>query len=69
MVDEWLNGTINVDPYITHNMGHEALNVAFDLLKRGEAIRSVIHYRENETLTPSMPGVIVDRHGRTLSAA
>jgi len=68
MVDEWLRGEINVDPYITHNMGHEALNLAFDLLERGEAIRSVVHYRENETLSDQLPGVIVDRHGRQVAA-
>jgi len=68
MVDEWLRGEINVDPYITHNMGHEALNVAFDLLRRGEAIRSVVHYREQDTLSHDLPGVIVDRHGKTLAA-
>jgi len=68
MVDEWLKGDINVDPYITHNMGHEALNVAFDLLERGEAIRSVIHYQERETMTSDMPGIIVDRFGKTITA-
>ena len=66
MVDEWMRGEINVDPYITHNMDHESLNVAFDLLKRGEAIRSVVHYREKETLGASQPGVIVGRDGRTI---
>lgn len=66
MVDEWLRGEINVDPYITHNMGHEGLNIAFDLLKRGEAIRSVIHYQENDTLSHELPGVILDRHGKVI---
>ncbi|MBK5009752.1 S-(hydroxymethyl)glutathione dehydrogenase/class III alcohol dehydrogenase [Pseudomonas sp. S60] len=66
MVDEWLRGEINVDPYITHNMDHESLNHAFDLLKRGESIRSVIHYRESETLKHDLPGVILDRNGRVI---
>ena len=66
MVDEWLRGEINVDPYITHNMDHETLNHAFDLLKRGEAIRSVIHYQERETLSHDLPGVIIDRNGRVI---
>ena len=66
MVDEWLRGEINVDPYITHNMDHESLNLAFDLLKRGEAIRSVVHYQEKETLSHDLPGVIVDRHGKVI---
>ena len=58
MVDEWLNGTIDVDPYITHNMDHEQVNTAFELLRTGQAIRSVIHYRD-ETLTPDLPGELV----------
>lgn len=67
MIDEWIRGEINVDPYITHNMEHESLNVDFDLLKRGEAIRPVVHYREKETLDVGQPGVIVGRDGRMIS--
>ncbi|WP_193562015.1 hypothetical protein [Acetobacter sp. DmW_136] len=35
MVDEWLAGKFSVDPYITHNMTHDWINTAFDLLHRG----------------------------------
>lgn len=59
MVDEWLDGTIDVDPYITHNMEHEQLNTAFDLLRTGQAIRSVVHYRD-ETLSDDLPGELVE---------
>ncbi|MBO6891620.1 MAG: S-(hydroxymethyl)glutathione dehydrogenase/class III alcohol dehydrogenase [Roseibium sp.] len=60
MVDEWLRGDFSVDPYITHHMNHEQINTAFDLLKAGESIRSVIHFRPSETLTVnSLPGQIV----------
>jgi S-(hydroxymethyl)glutathione dehydrogenase/alcohol dehydrogenase len=69
MVDEWLRGEINIDPYITHNMSHESLNLAFDLLKRGEAIRSVVHYQENETISDDLPGIIVNAKGQSISAA
>lgn len=69
MVDEWLRGEINVDPYITHNMSHTSLNLAFDLLKRGEAIRSVIHYQEKETLSDTLPGIIVNAQGQKITAA
>lgn len=68
MVDEWLRGEINVDPYITHNMSHTSLNLAFDLLKRGEAIRSVIHYQEKETLSDTLPGIIVNAQGQKITA-
>ena len=43
MVDEWVNGNFSVDPYITHHMHHKQINTAFDLLKAGKSIRSVIH--------------------------
>jgi S-(hydroxymethyl)glutathione dehydrogenase / alcohol dehydrogenase len=44
MVDEYLNGDIIIDPIITHNMGLEDINTAFDLMKSGESIRTIIHY-------------------------
>ncbi|MDQ1199210.1 S-(hydroxymethyl)glutathione dehydrogenase/class III alcohol dehydrogenase [Agrobacterium sp. SORGH_AS 787] len=60
MVDEWLRGDFDVDPYITHNMAHEQINIAFDLLHAGESIRSVIHFRPQETmLVNSLAGKIV----------
>lgn len=60
MVDEWLRGDFDVDPYITHNMAHEQINTAFDLLHAGESIRSVIHYQPQETmLVNTLPGKII----------
>ncbi|GAA4228692.1 S-(hydroxymethyl)glutathione dehydrogenase/alcohol dehydrogenase [Sagittula marina] len=60
MVDEWLRGDFDVDPYITHNMTHEQINTAFDLLHAGQSIRSVIHFQPSETmLVNDLPGVIV----------
>lgn len=60
MVDEWLRGDFDVDPYITHNMAHEQINTAFDLLHAGESIRSVIHYQPRETmLVNTLPGKII----------
>ncbi|MEP4037565.1 S-(hydroxymethyl)glutathione dehydrogenase/class III alcohol dehydrogenase [Pseudophaeobacter sp.] len=60
MVDEWLRGDFDVDPYITHNMTHDQINTAFDLLNAGKSIRSVIHFQPNETmLVNDLPGVIV----------
>ncbi|MDB6177673.1 S-(hydroxymethyl)glutathione dehydrogenase/class III alcohol dehydrogenase [Paracoccus sp. Z330] len=60
MVDEWLRGDFDVDPYITHNMTHDQINTAFDLLHAGEAIRSVIHFRPEDTMfVNSLPGKIV----------
>lgn len=60
MVDEWLRGEFSVDPYITHHMTHERINTAFDLLRDGQSIRSVIHFRPEETMTVnSLPGQII----------
>lgn len=59
MVDEWLSGRFDVDPYITHNMTHDHINTAFDLLRSGEAIRSVMHYQPQETMTEPLPGKII----------
>ena len=44
MVDDYMSGRIAVDPMITHTMGLEDINRAFDLMHDGESIRSVIHY-------------------------
>lgn len=60
MVDEWLRGDFDVDPYITHNMTHDQINTAFDLLHAGKSIRSVIHFQPSDTmLVNDLPGIIV----------
>ncbi len=43
-VERYLNGEIKVDEMITHSMGLEDINRAFDLMHAGESIRSVIVY-------------------------
>jgi S-(hydroxymethyl)glutathione dehydrogenase/alcohol dehydrogenase len=37
-----MNGKIEIDPFITHTMGLEDINKAFDLMHEGKSIRSVI---------------------------
>jgi len=44
MVDQYMAGEIKVDEMITHTMGLEDINHAFDLMHEGESIRSVIHF-------------------------
>ncbi len=44
MVDQYLAGEIKVDEMITHTMGLEGINQAFDLMHEGASIRSVIHF-------------------------
>jgi S-(hydroxymethyl)glutathione dehydrogenase/alcohol dehydrogenase len=42
MVDWYMDGRIEIDPMITHRLPLERINDAFDLMHRGESIRSVI---------------------------
>ena len=44
MVDQYMDGEIKVDEFITHTMGLEDINKAFDLMHAGKSIRSVIHF-------------------------
>jgi S-(hydroxymethyl)glutathione dehydrogenase/alcohol dehydrogenase len=44
MVDQYMNGEIKVDEFITHTMPLEDINTAFDLMHEGKSIRSVVHY-------------------------
>ena len=43
-VDKYMNGEINIDDMVTHTMGLEDINRAFDLMHSGESIRSVVIY-------------------------
>jgi len=42
IVDWYMDGKIEIDPMITHIMPLEDINKAFDLMHRGESIRSVV---------------------------
>jgi S-(hydroxymethyl)glutathione dehydrogenase/alcohol dehydrogenase len=39
-----MRGEIRLDPFITHELPLERINEAFDLMHRGESIRTVIRY-------------------------
>jgi len=41
-VDNYMNGKINIDDMVTHTMGLEDINRAFDLMHEGKSIRSVV---------------------------
>ncbi|XOZ34572.1 S-(hydroxymethyl)glutathione dehydrogenase/class III alcohol dehydrogenase [Halomonadaceae bacterium KBTZ08] len=43
-VDDYMKGKVKIDEFITHNMPFEQINDAFELLHRGESIRTVLHY-------------------------
>jgi len=44
MVQQAMRGEIRLDPFITHTLPLERINEAFDLMHKGESIRTVIHF-------------------------
>jgi S-(hydroxymethyl)glutathione dehydrogenase/alcohol dehydrogenase len=44
IVDWYMQGKIQIDPMITHVMPLDQINHAFDLMHRGESIRSVVTF-------------------------
>ena len=44
IVDWYMDGKIEIDPLITHTMALDDINTAFDLMRSGESIRSVVVY-------------------------
>ncbi len=44
IVDMYMDGTIAIDPMITHVLKLDEINTAFDLMHKGESIRSVVVY-------------------------
>jgi S-(hydroxymethyl)glutathione dehydrogenase/alcohol dehydrogenase len=44
IVDWYMEGKINIDDLITHTLPLDHINEGFDLMKRGESIRSVVMY-------------------------
>ncbi|BDY06416.1 S-(hydroxymethyl)glutathione dehydrogenase/class III alcohol dehydrogenase [Ferrimonas sp. YFM] len=43
-VERYMRGEFKLDDFITHTMGLEQVNDAFDLMHEGKSIRSVIHF-------------------------
>ncbi|MEK9662061.1 MAG: zinc-binding dehydrogenase, partial [Alphaproteobacteria bacterium] len=44
IVDWYMDGKIEIDPMITHTMSLDSINDAFDLMHKGESIRSVVTF-------------------------
>lgn len=44
MVEDAMKGEIDLAPFVTHTMGLDEINEAFDLMHEGKSIRTVIHY-------------------------
>ncbi|NVD36331.1 S-(hydroxymethyl)glutathione dehydrogenase/class III alcohol dehydrogenase [Marinobacter lutaoensis] len=45
-VERYMKGEFKLDDFITHTMGLEQINDAFELMHKGESIRSVIHFNK-----------------------
>lgn len=43
-VQRYMNGEFKLSTFITHTMGLEQINEAFDLMHEGKSIRSVVHF-------------------------
>ena len=44
LVDRYLQGDLDVDPFISHRMGLAEVNRAFELMERQDGIRSVLEF-------------------------
>ncbi len=44
IVDWYMEGKLNIDDLITHRLSLDRINEGFELMKRGESIRSVVLY-------------------------
>jgi S-(hydroxymethyl)glutathione dehydrogenase/alcohol dehydrogenase len=44
IVDWYMDGKISIDPMITHTMPLDRINDAFELMRSGESIRSVVTF-------------------------
>ncbi len=44
IVDWYMEGRINIDDLITHVLPFARINEGFELMRRGESIRSVVTY-------------------------
>lgn len=42
LVDDYLNGELKVDEFITHRQSLDGMNAAFDQMKEGDCVRCVV---------------------------
>jgi S-(hydroxymethyl)glutathione dehydrogenase/alcohol dehydrogenase len=45
LIDRWLAGEIDVDPFVSHSLTLDEVNRGFELMEAQDGIRSVIHYQ------------------------
>lgn len=45
LVEEYLRGERDIDPYVTHNFNLKDINKGFDLMHKGESLRRWLQAR------------------------
>lgn len=50
LVDDYLNGKLKVDEFITHREPLGRLNNAFEVMKQGDCIRCVVDMRQLDSV-------------------
>ena len=56
IVDWYMEGKINIDDLITHTLPLDRINEGFDLMDRGESIRTVVVYQGLSSIEPNEAG-------------
>jgi S-(hydroxymethyl)glutathione dehydrogenase/alcohol dehydrogenase len=46
MVDDFLNGKLDIDSFITHHLPLQEINHSLDLMHEGKSIRAIIQLHE-----------------------
>ena len=46
LVEDAMNGDIQLAPFVTHTMPLEQINEVFELMHEGKSVRSVVHFSE-----------------------
>ncbi|RKF53541.1 S-glutathione dehydrogenase [Golovinomyces cichoracearum] len=47
LVDDYLEGKLNIEEFITHRMKLDEINLVFEVLKNGDCIRSVVQVKDD----------------------
>ena len=47
LVEDYMDGRVKIDEYITHNLNLNDINKAFELMHNGESLRAVIWMDNN----------------------
>ena len=55
LMDEYMDGEFDMDPYITHNVPLRDINEAFRLLRGGESLRTIIWMHDDPPHIGAVP--------------